>query len=208
MIELFSGTPGSGKSFHACQRIYYWLQTGWNIIANFPCNFPETYQEKKMRGKFEYVPNDKLTVKYLVDFAKANHKERKEHQTLIIIDEAGIKFNARCWRDSDRFEWLNFLSQHRKFGFDIVMIAQADLMLDKQMRQFIEIEHNHRLMKSCGKMGYCLSLAFNFLDVKMWYGIKLPLGNEYIRYSKKIANIYDSYSLFDESWNEVVENGK
>ena len=205
MIELFSGTPGSGKSFHACERIYYRLQTGCNIIANFPCAFPEKYQKKKMRGIFEYRPNDKLTVEYLVNFSRVHHKARKEHQTLIIIDEAGIKFNCRMWQDKDRFGWLNFLSQHRKFGFDIILVAQADVMLDKQIRQFIEIEHNHRLMKSCGMVGTVMSVAFNFLDVKSFYGIKMPLGSECIKYRKKIADLYDSYSLFDTNWSANCE---
>lgn len=202
MIVLYSGTPGSGKSFHACDRIYYRLQAGCNIIANFPCEFSEKYKKKKMRGKFIYMPNDGLTVDFLVNFARENHDRRKEHQTLVVIDEAGIKFNCRMWQDKDRFGWLNFLSQHRKFGYDIILISQADVMLDKQIRQFIEIEHNHRLMKSCGLVGTVMSVAFNFLDVKTFYGIKMPLGTECIKFHKKIADIYDSYSLFDKSWGE------
>ena len=137
-----------------------------------------------MRGKFIYMPNDGLTVDFLVKFARENHDRRKEHQTLVVIDEAGIKFNCRMWQDKDRFGWLNFLSQHRKFGYDIILISQADVMLDKQIRQFIEIEHNHRLMKSCGLVGTVMSVAFNFLDVKTFYGIKMPLVHRLILYNQ------------------------
>lgn len=193
MIELYSGTPGSGKSFHACERLYYSLRYGKNVIANFPI------KEFKRKGTFLYLPNDKLTVASLLTFAKQNHKRNVESQTLIIIDEAGIKFNSRQWQDKSRLQWLDFFSQHRKFGFDIIMIAQSDIMLDKQIRAFIEINHNHRKMKNNGKIGFILSPVFTFCDVKFWYGINLRLGCDFFRYKKKIANLYDSYMLFDNS---------
>ena len=202
MLELYSGTPGSGKSYHATERIYYSLLCGRNIIANFPVTMPKTF--RKVKGEFLYLPNEQLTVNALMEFAKKFHKGRKEGQTLIVIDEAGIKFNARSWQDKDRFQWLNFFSQHRKFGFDIILISQADIMLDKQMRTFIEIEHNHRKMKNCGRMGFLLSPIMSFVDVKFWYGIKLRLGMESLRYSKKIANIYDSYALFDTEFEGAL----
>lgn len=204
MIELYSGTPGSGKSYHACDRIYYRIQVGTNIIANFPVVFPEKFQRKKHLGEFLYLPNEKLTVDALVAFSNLKHEKRKEHQTLLIIDEAGIKFNSRLWNSPDRFGWLNFFSQHRKFGYDIILISQSDIMLDKQLRQFIEIEHNHRLMWSCGTVGKVLTPIATFLDVKSWYGIKMPLGTEFIKYWSKIANIYDSYALFDKTWKDNV----
>ena len=196
MIELYSGTPGSGKSFHATERIYYNLRFGRNVIANFPLK-----SIPKQKGIFLYLPNEELTIKALVEFAKNNHKNFKESQTLIVIDEAGIKFNARSWADKDRLNWLNFLSQHRKFGFDVVLISQADIMLDKQIRQFIEIEHNHRRMANNGKIGFLLSPLFTFCDIKTWYGLNLRLGCDFIRYRSRIANYYDSYKLFSDDFS-------
>lgn len=194
MISLYSGTPGSGKSFHACEDIYYALR--WqkkNVIANFPVK-----NIKGQNGKFIYKNNKELTVAYLIEFAKNNHKHNKENQTLIVIDEAGIKFNARLWQDKSRLEWLDFFSQHRKLGYDIILIAQSDLMLDKQIRAFIEVNHHHRRMKSNGKLGYLLSFLFTFCDVKFWYGINLRLGCDFIRYKRKIADLYDTYMMFND----------
>ena len=57
MIALYSGTPGSGKSFHTCEDIYYALR--WqkkNVIANFPIK-----PIKKQKGRFVYKKNDQLT---------------------------------------------------------------------------------------------------------------------------------------------------
>lgn len=191
MIELYSGTPGSGKSFHACERLYYSLRYGRNVIANFPV------RDFRRKGIFQYMSNQDLTVPALLMFAKEHHKRNVESQTLIIIDEAGIKFNSRQWQDKSRLQWLDFFSQHRKFGFDIILIAQADIMLDKQIRAFIEINHNHRKMKNNGKIGFLLSPVFTFCDVKFWYGINLRLGCDFFRYKRKIAGLYDSYMLFD-----------
>ena len=38
MILLYSGTPGSGKSFHATQEIYYLLRRKKNVICNYDVN--------------------------------------------------------------------------------------------------------------------------------------------------------------------------
>lgn len=200
MIELYSGTPGSGKSFHACERIYYSLRYGKNVIANFPIK-----QVKRQKGLFVYMSNDDLTVRKLLEFSRDHHKKNVESQTLVVIDEAGIKFNARQWQNKDRLQWLDFFSQHRKFGFDIILISQADIMLDKQIRAFIEINHNHRKMKNNGKIGFLLSPVFTFCDVKFWYGINLRLGCDFFRYSRKIANLYDSYMLFENDLNECCD---
>ena len=59
-------------------------------------------------------------------------------------------------------------------------------------------------MKNCGRMGFLLSPIMSFVDVKFWYGIKLRLGMESLRYSKKIANIYDSYALFDTEFEGAL----
>lgn len=193
MISLYSGTPGSGKSYHATKEIYEWLRyKGKNVIANFPIQ-----PIKKQKGKFSYKSNEDLTIEYLIQFAKENHTPHRENQTLLVIDEAGIKFNSRCWNDKGRLAWLDFFSQHRKFGYQIILISQADLMLDKQIRSFIEVEHIHRKMSMNGRVGFLLSPIYTFVDIQYWYGLKLYLRMEFIRYNKKIANIYDSYMMFD-----------
>ena len=39
MIYLYTGTPGSGKSYHVAKEIYFYLYHGRNIIANFSINY-------------------------------------------------------------------------------------------------------------------------------------------------------------------------
>ena len=38
MTELYSGTPGSGKSLHSAYRLIEQIEKGKTVIANFPIN--------------------------------------------------------------------------------------------------------------------------------------------------------------------------
>lgn len=193
MIDLYSGTPGSGKSYHACDRVYYAIMRGQNVIANFPVRFPNRY---KKRGIFAYWNNSHITPDNLILFSKKVHTERKEHQTILIIDEAGVVFNSRTWQDANRLKWINFFSQHRKLGYDVILIAQSDVMIDKQIREFIETEHNHRKVSSCGAVGFFLQALFNFADVKSYYSNKMRIGCDFMRYRQRIGNLYDTFRMF------------
>ena len=95
-ISLYSGTPGSYKSYHATADIVQWLGRGKNVIANYPINVSKYYKGRRLKrlGKFVFKPNTELTVSYLLKFAKENHKQGKlRAQTLIVIDEASIMFS-------------------------------------------------------------------------------------------------------------------
>lgn len=193
MIYLYTGTPGSGKSYHACADIYYRIhrKKGNNrVIANFPIS-DET-------DRFTYMDNSEITPKNLIKYAQGKHKFGIEGQTLVIIDEAQIIFNSRSWNSSDgsRMDWIVFFTQHRKLGFDFILIAQNDRMIDRQIRCLVEYEVSHM------KIGnYFRMLPFTvFLAVTHWYGQRMKLNHEMILYRKKIANMYDTYKMFNEEY--------
>lgn len=53
MIYLYSGTPGSGKSYHAAADIYYRLKRSkktnrYRVIANFPVATDSPYFRKRL----------------------------------------------------------------------------------------------------------------------------------------------------------------
>lgn len=200
MIYLFSGTPGSGKSLHTAQMIYWRLKRKKEIVANFDI---DTSKIPKCNGKFTCLENDKMTVKYIEDYFykwKETHKF-KEGELLLIIDEAQIMFNAREWNAKGRSEWLNFFSNHRKYAFDIILIAQFDRMLDRQLRSLIEYEYIHRKVSNYGLGGKMLSLASGgnlFVSVNMWYPLRERIGSNFFKATKKYYSIYDSYKRFDE----------
>jgi len=198
MIYLYSGTPGSGKSLNAAYKLIEWLKKGKSAICNFPID--ETYFKKRKKvGKFIYMNNQELTVQALKDYAKANHKLNREGQTLIIIDECAAMFNSRSWDNKNRMEWIYFFQQHRKLGFDVILISQSDRLIDRQIRAFVETEFKHRSVRNYKTFGLILSLFSGglFCSVEYWYGTNLKCGQEFFTLHKRKAKIYDTYKLFD-----------
>lgn len=196
MITLYSGTPGSGKSLYTAYDCIFWLNRGKKVIANFPIK--EDYFKKSV--PFTYVPNTALTPEYLYDFAKNNHVPCKESQTLLIIDECGGIFNARCWDAKNRLEWIDFFSQHRKLGYDVILIAQNDRMIDRQIRNFIETEYKYRAIKHYKMFGFLISCLFGgmFVRVEYWYSSKLRCSSQFFLLHRKKAKIYDTYKVFEK----------
>lgn len=199
MISVYTGTPGSGKSYHVAKQIEMYLKTKRNVIANFPI---DTNQIKRCKGTFIYMDDGEITVDFLYNYAKQNHKIGKEGQTILVIDEAQRLFNCRDFARKDRMQWITFYSQHRKYGFNVILVTQNDQTLDKQIRALIEYEYRHRKVNNYGLGGLILSLTFTiwFVSIEYWYGMKgkdARLGATFIPLRKKILNIYNSYKLFE-----------
>ena len=93
MIYLYTGTPGSGKSYHVAKEIYFYLYHGRNIIANFSINYDSIPSRKRSpKGYFFYKENHELSADWLIDFAVLCHKRKPdghiiEGQTWVVIDE-------------------------------------------------------------------------------------------------------------------------
>lgn len=199
MIKLYSGTPGSGKSYHAAVDVYDRLRQGKPVISNTTYNMK--YIQLKNREKFTYIDNSDLTVDFLEKYAFENHKPGREGQTLLIIDECAVMFNSREYSRNDRMRWITFLQQHRKLGFNITLISQSDRMIDRQIRAFIEYDVKHRNAKNFHVFGFFLSLFFGgslFTCVTYWYGIKERVNMEFLRYRRKIAKFYNTYQIFNK----------
>lgn len=208
---LYSGTPGSGKSLHAAQKITMAMRGGKNVIANFPINM-DYFRSKKGKmprrlGNFYYVRNQDLTVSFLKKFSKEHLKHFRESQALVVIDECSVLFNPRIDR-KDRMDWITFFSQHRKYGYDIILISQSDCLIDRQIRPMIETEEKHRSMKNYGIWGWLFTEIFcNFFWVNSyWYGCKMKLSSNVFCFHKKQASLYNTYKIFDEE--EESDNGK
>ena len=199
-ITLYTGTPGSGKSFHAAKDIVSRLRRGGGLICNFPVN--EDFV-KKRKAHVEYWDNSELTAARLVAYALDNHVMGKEGQTLLVIDECQIIFNCRDFGRKDRNAWVTFFAQHRKLGFNVILIAQSDRMLDKQIRSLVETEVKHRKLNNYGFGGMFLTLFTVgrtwFIAIDYWYGgNKLKLGQSIFPYLRRFENVYDSYRLFSD----------
>lgn len=205
MITLYSGTPGAGKSLHLASRLYHWMQfRNAPIIGNFECDFSSIENPK---GHYLYIDNCDLTPERLEIFAsnykqyvrEEYHRNVKEDEILLVIDECQLLFNARDYGRADRRQWNAFFSQHRKYKYEIVLVSQMDIMLDKQLRGLIEYNWIHRKVSNFGLFGKIAGLLCGgklFVAVKVWYPMKEKVGSEFFFYRKKFSDIYDTFALF------------
>lgn len=208
MIVLYSGTPGSGKSLDAAGQIRYALDKprgeDMPVIANFDVNT----QIVRRPDAFHYVTNMELTPDYLCNFADDfwTHTKRRfsEDYLLCVLDEVQIIFNSRSWmdkgvkgRNNSRMDWLEFLSQHRKYGYKIILIAQSAKMIDNQFRMLCEYEVNHRKVEHMGMVGAGVSALFLgrlFMRVKYLFQTNERLGMQFYLSRQKDMQLYDTYA--------------
>ena len=202
MIQLFSGTPGSGKSLHMAAEISHYCNH-WKdrlVICNFPVNTEKfRHPERFIYLSNRNLENPKLLLQIICDFY-VDHP-LKEAQIFLFIDECQVLFNARNWRQTSENGWLPFFSQHRKYGIDIYLVAQFDEMIDKQIRCLIEYEILHRKLTNFGFIGGLIKI-FTFGDVfiaiQRWYTINQRTGVEFFKARKKYYRIYDTFATFQD----------
>lgn len=204
MISLYSGTPGSGKSLHLAERCYYWLRRGRPIIGNFDFNVDLVRGSRRRRiGNFVVLDNSALDPEFLISYSTDYFKTHRyrEGQLLLVIDEAQLVFNSREWQsDAKRRKlWISFFSQHRKYGYDVVLVAQFDRMIDRQIRSLIEYEVIHRKVSNFGLWGKLFSaVVFGrlFVGVKVWYPLCERIDADFFVARKKYFRLYDTFAKF------------
>ena len=209
MIYLYSGTPGSGKSLHVARDMYYRLNRNKkypNVIANFSINMKMI---KNKKANFIYKDNSDLTVDFLVNYALENHKLGIENQTMVVVDECSVIWNSRDWNNkinkSSRMDWLKFFVQHRKLGYNFILITQHDRQIDRQIRSLIEYEVSHRKVNNF-KIGKILPFS-TFIAINRWYGINEKLSSEFFFYRKKWGKFYDSFGTWELD-SKLIDLGK
>lgn len=206
-IYLYSGTPGSGKSLHAAQDMSDYLRCKkLPVVGNFDLN-PDT----KGYERFTYCGNADMTPSYLVDFAARYWRDHRfrEDNILLVLDECQILFNSRDWnskgsdgKDNARQDWLKFFSQHRKYGYKIIFIAQFDRMIDRQIRALVEYEFKHRKLGNFGWKGKVMTfftMGELFCCFQEFYGNHERIGSSFMRARKSLYRMYDSYATFERA---------
>lgn len=203
MIKLYSGTPGSGKSLHMAKDITYYCNCRRDRLVI--CNFEVNFHSFKHPERFVYIPNkdfkdSSVVLDLILEFYKTH--DLMEDNIIIFIDECQILFNARSWNEKGRDTWLEFFTQHRKYGCNVFLVAQFDLMVDKQIRSLIEYEVIHRKVSNYGIYGFilkCLTFGDLFIAVEVWYALKLKVSSEFFKARKKYYSIYDTFNTFQSN---------
>lgn len=211
MIYLYSGTPGSGKSLHQAADIYWWIHNGHPCLCNFEINMEAIKGNASKFGEFYYISNEIISPDLLRKYSYIYFRDHKfkEGAIRLYIDECQLLFNAREWNVKGRKEWLSFFTQHRKYGYDIFLVAQFDRMIDRQIRSLIEYEYIHRKVKNFGRWGMFFNIASGgqlFVAVKMWYPLKERISSEFFKGHKKYFALYNTLDTFGSTAGEGGNN--
>lgn len=213
MISLYSGTPGSGKSLSVAKQIVESIESGRNVIGNMIVDLSSIYEVNNKRrkpkkyGEYVFFNNHELTPEFLMSYAIKNHKKGKEGQTVVIWDEVQMAFSpsvvkSKCQENKNyRIQWLDFFTQHRHLGYDVIFVTPFDKLIDNQLRDLIEYNYIHRKINNFGNAFSLFLDCFGvklFAQIKYWYGMKMRIEGGFFFYNKKYARIYDSYARFEQ----------
>lgn len=211
-IYMYTGTPGSGKSLAAAGELRFSLNHERPVIGNFEINercvkHPELYH---------YVPNEIMSaelIEQICDEYWAAHPEKlrrdgrpRENFITLIIDECQLLFNSRSWQAKNRMEYVSLLSQSRKKGLKVILIAQGAKMVDNQFRMLVEYEIIHRKMSTAGMIGWLLSLPFLgrlFVRVKYYFQMNERLESQWYIAKRKDMLVYDTFATFERDKGEL-----
>lgn len=151
-LYVYSGVPGSGKTYHAVRDMRF---CKYPVITNVNVCGMENVA---------VLPLDEITPLLLMAYSRHFWGDDKviENSLLLVIDEAQLLFNSRNWNDANRMDWLAFLSQHRKYGYRCVFIAQDIKMIDKQFRSLCEFDCQHTAASSIS----LFTRAFSLLGIR------------------------------------------
>ena len=133
MITLITGQPGAGKSMYAVKLVVdELLSSDRDIITNLALFKLRIYKYIVDKFNKEIDINRIIQIENPGEFLKYRKKE-----SLIILDECQTAFNARAWKETSK-EVIDYLSQHRKLGDDVVLITQDPGLMDKQFRLLVQ----------------------------------------------------------------------
>lgn len=180
---------------------------GKYVVANFPIDFdtPSGRKIARHKDKFIYLPNEDVCVRTMLKISLIISKAKgfSEKNILWVADEAGCIWNSRQYNHHERMDWIRFFSQHRKFGYNVIMISQKDRMLDKQIRGLIETEVEHRKANNFKIVRY---LPFPvFVMIERWYAAKNEkINSSFFFFNRNKSKLYNSYATFD-MYTELME---
>lgn len=223
MITLYSGTPGSGKSYHMAEMICLCYKRGKNIFCNFEVDI-DYLKEKYPKSKSNVFCIDNRDLKYpfglsgfSANFSVSDSAGRiYEKQSYLFIDECQNNFDARTWNEKGRREWNHWLSEHRKDGFEVILCTQSDSDIDKKIRGRIEYEVKHFKANNFKLLGRILGLLCGgnlFVQRSQWYtkgkSAQNKLDVTFTRGKKKYYRLFNTSKRFMQSietravWNGV-----
>jgi len=206
-VEIYTGPTGSGKTSHAVSMIFEQLSyRRYNhVVANFGVNFSKRHIRKGYDKHFHSIGFKEMTPQLLMELSAKHGWYKKEGSTLLVIDEAGLKFNARDWQiaGADRMDWIDFFVNSRKLGFEPRLIAQNRKMVDRQIRDIIEFDVKHANLRNLWWFKW-LPLPI-FVTVRKWLVADFKPQVSFKLFNPFTAGRYDTMKLFNPKILKLIE---
>lgn len=202
-VSVIYGQPGTGKTTAATQRAIDYAAAGRRVYANYPIDFaPITHRASTpLSGASVWVIPDRPTRDDLERLEGGIESE--DRCALLIIDEAGMWLNTRSWSsDKMRMEVIDWLTQSRKRGFDVLLLAQHPNMLDKQVRDgCIELFGRCRNMGKVKVFGLLKLPRFHICKFQFDMNPTSPVLERFVYRGGTAHQTYDTRKAFTEANN-------
>lgn len=177
---LLTGKRGEGKSLSSVAIMKRYLEKGRTVATNLDLNldsFLPSWNKTPVYRLPDYPASTDLQLLPLGNPAlywegsqiKMGKGFDEDKNGLLVLDEVAGFMNSRDWRDKDRLDLIRWLSQSRKYGWDLLLIAQHEKMVDSQIRN--SLFELHGIAKRMDKIGIPV-LSWFFMH---FFGIKLRL---------------------------------
>jgi len=133
-VSFVTGKLGAGKGKYAVMKLLEAAFEGRRIAGNVDLNLGE-FSKRKHRRVYVRLP-DKPTARDLEALGHGNPESYDEDRNgLLVLDELGTWFNSRSFQDKDRAPVLDWMIHARKHGWDVLLICQNEVQIDKQARE-------------------------------------------------------------------------
>ena len=135
-VYLVTGKLGTGKSKWCARRAQIAIREGRRVASNMDL-YLDKLNPRTRKARYVRIP-DKPSVRDLEAIGHGNPESYDEERNgLLILDELGSWMNTRQSLDGGRKAVVDWMIHARKLGWDVLLIVQAALMIDKQIREGI-----------------------------------------------------------------------
>lgn len=167
MIIMFTGLPGSGKSYDAIRKLCDNLRMGRVIYSNIEGLEDQDCREhiKALTGLSDYELHNQLRLLSIssdAQFNVYNFHSFAEHGSLIMIDEVHKHYSNREWQSQKNNDLANWASTHRHYGYDVVFITQNTVKVDSHVRSLVEWTYRFRKINFLGSKVNNRYLEFSY----------------------------------------------
>jgi hypothetical protein len=130
---LLSGKRGEGKSISAARMMASYIRRGCTVATNMDIRME--HMARPWSKLICYRLPDHPDVSAFESLPLGNENPVDESKNgLLVLDEVATFLNSRDWQARDRAAVIRWLLHSRKYGWDLLLIAQHPRLVDAQIR--------------------------------------------------------------------------